>query len=248
MQNAPILRMDCTRIILWSGPRSVSTALMYAFDQRSDTQVIDEPLYAYYLHATNAQHPGRQEILEAMDKDGTAVLKRLVRDPCDSPVLFVKNMAHHLCDLDRDILTEAKSVFLIRDPKELILSLVHQIPRPTLADTAIKDQYSIYRFLEEAGQQPPVVDSRELLLNPPLVLGQLCRKLALEPDDSMLSWPAGPIPEDGIWAPHWYHNVHKSTGFLPYRPKNKPVPRSLRPLLADCEPYYQYLYDRAIKV
>ena len=39
-------------ISLWSGPRNVSTALMYSFAQRSDTQVIDEPLYAHYLQHT----------------------------------------------------------------------------------------------------------------------------------------------------------------------------------------------------
>ena len=34
------------RIALWSGPRNVSTALMYSFRQRPDTTVIDEPLYS----------------------------------------------------------------------------------------------------------------------------------------------------------------------------------------------------------
>ena len=37
------------RIQLWSGPRNVSTALMYSFAQRPDTRVVDEPLYAHYL-------------------------------------------------------------------------------------------------------------------------------------------------------------------------------------------------------
>ena len=35
------------RLNVWSGPRNVSTALMYSFAQRSDTRVVDEPLYAY---------------------------------------------------------------------------------------------------------------------------------------------------------------------------------------------------------
>ncbi len=239
--------MGSTRIVLWSGPRSISTALMYAFNQRYDTQVLDEPLYGYYLRSSGAQHPGRQAILDAMDSDGVRVMQRIAHGPCNRPVLFVKNMAHHLRDLDRSLLLKVKSVFLIRAPKELILSLSHQVPVPTLADTALADQHSVFRYLTDQGLQPPVLDARELLLNPAYVINQLCRKLAIEPDDSMLSWPAGPTPEDGIWAPHWYQNVHRSTGFLPYRPKSEPLPRSLRPLLAQCEPYYQYLLAHATK-
>ena len=34
-------------------------------------------------------------------------------------------------------------------------------------------------------------------------------------DDAMLSWPAGPKPEDGVWAEHWYASAHRSTGFGP---------------------------------
>ncbi|CAN5550553.1 hypothetical protein BH24ACT18_BH24ACT18_19250 [soil metagenome] len=38
---------DCLRLSVWSGPRNVSTALMYAFRQRPDTLVVDEPLYGH---------------------------------------------------------------------------------------------------------------------------------------------------------------------------------------------------------
>jgi hypothetical protein len=66
-------------------------------------------------------------------------------------------------------------------------------------------------------------------------------------DPAMLSWPAGPRPEDGVWAKYWYDNVHKSTGFAPYRPKTEPFPAELRPLLQDCMPLYRELHGAAIR-
>ena len=66
------VKMNLTkRICLWSGPRNISTALMYSFSQRNDTKVFDEPLYAHYLNSTTAYqyHPGAKEILEKIFKN-----------------------------------------------------------------------------------------------------------------------------------------------------------------------------------
>ena len=235
------------RINLWSGPRNVSTALMYAFAQRPDTRVVDEPLYGHYLSVSGARHPGDDEILETMDTDGERVVREVFLAPCDRPVLFVKNMGHHLVNLDWGFLEEVINVMLIRDPKEMLPSLINQVPHPTLDDTALKRQVEIFAYLRHLRNTPMVLDSRELLLNPRGVLEQLCQRLGLAFDAGMLHWEAGPRPEDGVWAPHWYHAIHQSTGFSPYRPKTKPFPEFLKPLLEECKPYYDYLYKHAIK-
>ena len=235
------------RINLWSGPRNVSTALMYAFAQRPDTRVVDEPLYGHYLSVSGVRHPGDDEILDAMDTDGERVVREVFLAPCDRPVLFVKNMGHHLVNLDWNFLEEVTNLMLIRDPKEMLPSLINQVPHPTIDDTALKRQVEIFAYLRHLRNTPMVLDSRELLLNPQGVLEQLCERLGLAFDEGMLHWEAGPRPEDGIWAPHWYHAIHQSTGFSPYRPKTKPFPEFLKPLLAECKPYYDYLYEHAIK-
>jgi hypothetical protein len=89
------------RINLWSGPRNVSTALMYSFAQRSDTRVVDEPLYAHYLRLSGAQHPGRQAVLAREEADGEKVVREVILGPSRAPVLFLKQMAHHLVGLGR---------------------------------------------------------------------------------------------------------------------------------------------------
>lgn len=237
-----------TPICLWSGPRNISTALMYSFAQRGDIRVVDEPLYGHYLRASGADHPGRSEIMAHMNCDGNAVMRELLvsQEQETSPRQFQKHMAHHLVDLDLEFLTQTSNVFLIRDPREMLPSLTVQLPHAKLADTGLKRQWELYMSLCDAGQATAILDARELLLNPARVLTRLCDHLGLEFDDGMLGWTAGPLAEDGIWAPHWYHVVHASTGFAPYRPK-KAFPAELDGLLADCKPWYEKLFANAIK-
>jgi hypothetical protein len=220
---------------------------MYAFAQRSDTRVVDEPLYGHYLRVSGAEHPGRDEVMTAVDCDGERVVREVILGPCDRRVLFLKQMAHHLVGLDRGFLAATANVLLIRDPAEVLRSLRRQLATPRLEDTGIAAQSSLFDALRRGGEEPPVVDARELLLAPAVVLGRLCERLGIEPDAGMLSWPAGGRPEDGVWAPHWYANVHRSTGFQPYRPKSGEFPERLRPVLEEARPHYEDLLQYALR-
>jgi hypothetical protein len=237
---------DCLKLNVWSGPRNVSTALMYSFRQRSDTLVVDEPLYGHYLAATGADHPGAEEVLASMDHDGERVVREVILGPCERPVCLFKNMAHHLAGLDRGFLGEVRNVLLARDPREMLPSLARQIPSPTLRDTGLAEQVEILGVMLERDERPVVIDARELLLDPPGILRRVCEGLGIPFERAMLSWPAGPKPEDGVWAKHWYDGVHASTGFEPYRPKTGPFPERLKPLLNECLPLYERLRQHAI--
>lgn len=211
-------------------------------------RVVDEPLYGHYLRVSGAEHPGRADVLAAMNCDGDSVMQGLLEDQaCEaSRQLFIKHMAHHLIELDMGFVTRTRNIFLIRDPREMLPSLTIQVPHAGLADTGLKRQWELFTSLVEAGQEPIVLDSRELLLDPAGVLQQLCSHLGLEFANEMLRWPAGPRPEDGVWAPHWYHAVHLSTGFATYVPKSG-FPDELRPLLAQCSPWYDRLFAHALR-
>ena len=236
-----------TAICLWSGPRNVSTALMYSFARRSDTRVVDEPLYGHFLRVTGTVHPGREEVLATVNCDGNDVMHKLLADPgaWGRDILFMKQMAHHLVDIDQSFMSNTCNVFLVRDPQQMLPSLTIQMPHAQLADTGLKAQWLLYQELTAAGQQPAILDSRELLLWPGVVLSKLCRHLDIPYTEDMLNWPAGPLAEDGIWAPHWYHAVHRSTGFSRYVEKND-FPERLEPLLHECRPWYDKLYEHAI--
>ena len=242
--------MSSTTIInLLSGPRNVSTALMYSFAQRADTAVVDEPLYGHYLHHTHAPQPHWEEMLRILETNGATVVRDVILNPPDGKaVYFLKNMAHHLIELDESwgFDPRVRNVMLIRGPEQMLPSLVNQIDEPTPRDVALGAQATWFRALDARGRRPVVIDSKELLLDPEQVLRQLCERAGIGFDPAMLSWPAGPRPEDGPWAPYWYHNVHQSTGFSPYSEKAEPFPDRLRPLLDECRPHYQFLRRHAI--
>lgn len=239
--------MSVRRICLWSGPRNVSTALMYSFAQRADTRVVDEPLYAHYLRVSGAVHPGGDAVLAAQDSDGERVVRDVILGSCDRPVLFLKQMAHHLTSLDRGFLDRTLNVLLIRDPREMLTSLMKNIPTPSIADTGLAVQTELLADLRSRGQDPPVLDGRLLLENPRGVLGALCDRMGIPFEESMLAWSAGARPEDGVWAPHWYARVHESTGFAPYRPKEERVPERFGSLLDECLGHYERLAEAAIR-
>ncbi len=235
-------------ICLWSGPRNVSTALMYSFAQLADVRVVDEPLYGHYLRVSGAKHPGRDDVIAAMNCDGDEVMRELLEQQRQNPSerLFLKHMAHHLVGLDMSFLECTTNVLLVRDPREMLPSLTIQLPHAGLDDTGLQRQWQLFDHLQASGTAPVVVDARELLLDPAGVLRTLCRDVGISYSDDMLSWPEGPRKEDGVWAPHWYDAVHKSRGFQPYRPK-RDFPAHLQPLLDECEPWYRRLYDHALR-
>ncbi|MEZ4622556.1 MAG: hypothetical protein R2867_44625 [Caldilineaceae bacterium] len=239
--------MTTVRINLWSGPRNVSTALLYSFAQRPDTTVVDEPLYGHYLRVSDAVHPGMDEVMASMDCDGERVVRDLILGPCATPVLFMKQMAHHLVELDRGFLAQTVNVLLIRDPVQMLPSLAQNLPLPNLRDTGLAIQSTLYQQLLDLGQQPAVLDSKALLQNPHRVLEQLCAHIGIPFDERVLSWQAGARPEDGVWAKYWYNSVHQSTGFERYRAKPAPFPPRLLPLLAQCRPHYEQLAAVALQ-
>lgn len=229
------------RICLWSSPRNVSTALMYSFAQRSDTQVFDEPLYPHFLITTKAERPDREVTLRLMENDGEKVVREVILGPSNSPILFFKNIANHIVHLDRAFLSEVQNVFLIRDPKEMILSYSAVIETPNMLDLAVEMQSEVFRSLQELDGRSILIDSKQLLLNPEKVLREMCTLLEVDWKEDMLSWSAGARSEDGPWAKYWYSGVHRSTGFKKYAPKSGELKGDLLELYERCLPHYEYL-------
>jgi hypothetical protein len=111
---------------------------MYSFGRRPDTRVVDEPLYAHYLRVSGADHPGRDEVLAAMDTDGARVVREVILGPTDRPVVFFKQMAHHLVELPIGFLARTVNVLLIRDPVEMLPSLALNLEHDTCAVLSLR--------------------------------------------------------------------------------------------------------------
>ncbi len=231
-------------IAMWSGPRNISTAMMRSFGQRADTFVCDEPLYAHYLLENGHDHPGRADILRAQESDAVRVVAWLTDEiPEGRSVFYQKQMAHHLLpDVPRQWLDRVTNAFLIREPRAMLASLDRILPAPELLDTGLPQQLEIFERVERrTGSTPPVIDSRDVLMDPPAMLRALCERLGLEFEEAMLSWPPGRRETDGVWAPHWYDAVEESTGFAPWQPQEVELPARLEAVLRDCQPIYDRL-------
>ncbi|MFT6938537.1 MAG: hypothetical protein ACJASN_000008 [Cyclobacteriaceae bacterium] len=236
------------RIQLISGPRNISTALMYSFAQRKDTEVVDEPLYAYYLDRTGFDHPGREEILKSQSIDAQKVISDVIFMSLSKEHYFIKNMSKHLEDLDVGFCQKTKNVFLIRDPARLITSFAKVVHEPTEQEIGLKASWEIFQQVDTPDNPALVLNSDTVLANPAKVLTRFCEKIDIPFDKNMLSWEPGPIIEDGVWAPYWYKSVHQSTGFSVRQLSTEKVPDRLLPLLDEILPYYNLLNEKAITI
>ena len=235
---------------MWSGPRNISTALMRSWESRSDTFVIDEPFYAHYLSVTNVNHPGRDEIVQSGETDQSVVSKGLISDIDDScSIYFQKHMTHHMIpSVDRDWMKDVVNCFLIRNPKDMILSYTKVNSNLNMHLLGLEEQYELFEYVTKInGRAPPVVDSKDILIDPRKILSLLCEKVGVIFSEEMLSWSKGVRDTDGIWAKYWYDNVINSTGFNTYTEKNEVIRDDYLQLYEDCLKIYEKLSKHKIK-
>ena len=185
---------------------------MYAFAQRNDTKVVDEPLYGHYLTNVNPKcfREYRKELLQVQKGDGDQVVQDLLKQAQANatqdqrPVLFLKHMSKqfsHLSPATESTLLSHPScvnIFLIRQPVEVFDSFNHSTAirgDGKTAKTALSDT-----GLPVAAQIAPrcdplrfhVVDYKDLVTRPEGTLRALCKALGLEFDSNMLHWSDGP--------------------------------------------------------
>lgn len=203
------------KIACWSGPRNLSTAMMYAFAARGDCAVWDEPFYAAYLAATGLDHPFAAETIAAGLTDPEAVARACSEtEPAEKPHFYQKHMAHHMLpDFPLGWATKLTNIILIRHPVRVVASYAIKRESPAAEDLGSAHLHEIHDFLQSSGQTPAILDSADIRAAPGAVLEALCDRVGLPWTAKMLTWEAGGRSEDGPWADHWYGAVQASTGF-----------------------------------
>ena len=225
--------------------------MMRSFGNRPGTKVVDEPFYAHYLlNRPNVMHPGRDEIIAHYETDPRKVADELVAPLPEAITLYYqKHMCQHMIEgVPVDWLSKVTNVFLIRDPRDVVRSWSKVVENVTLDEIGLPKQVELFRQVrEETGQIPAVIDSDDVLTDPRSVLSQLCEWIGLTFDDHMLHWAPGPRDYDGIWAPYWYDNVNKSTGFARRTPKTDPVDPRYEPLIERAQMLYDELAQHRLQ-
>jgi hypothetical protein len=233
-------------ISMWSGPRNISTTMMRAFNARADTAALDEPFYAAYLARTGAEHPYREETLKAYPNSFPGVIEWIAGSSA-RPLLFLKHIAYHLPeDAKFSFLNDWRNFLLIRDPRAMVASFADKFDDVSPIVRSYEIELGIFEYLTARRLPCPVVDAADILRAPEPMLRSLCAALDIEFDAAMLAWPAGPRPEDGPWAPHWYDAVRASTGFNPAVEKNLCLSNELEAVAAGAMPAYWALWERRL--
>jgi hypothetical protein len=232
-------------IAMWSGPRNISTAMMYSFGNRPDCEVWDEPFYAFSLKHHGNDHPLRDEIMAAYESDYDRVVALCTSSPNSTkPIFYQKHMTHHMLPgYDRRWVLQLLNAFLIRDPVAVLSSYARKWQDVSLRAIGIVEQWQLFDLVAQAlGRAPPVVDAEDVLQAPAETLTRLCGALGLDFCPAMLSWPQGPKPFDGLWGRHWYNAVHASTGFEPSQAQPSVVlPAALGRIADEALPIYERL-------
>ncbi len=233
---------------MWSGPRNISTAMMRAWENRADTFVTDEPFYACYLNTTGIDHPGRPEILASQSTDWQEVANNCLQlTKSHQTIHYQKHMTQHMLPhLDLHWINHLHNVFLIRSPEEVVASYSQARPNMTPEDLGFEQQHRIFEHVcKNVDPKPLVISAKDVLKDPQQVLNAICEKCQIPFDQAMLNWPAGKRDSDGVWAPHWYNNVQKSTCFAPPRERNISLNTVQQEIANRCRPFFNALQESA---
>jgi hypothetical protein len=237
-----------TILAMWSGPRNISTAMMYAFGNRADCEAWDEPFYGFALKTQGHDHPMRDEIIAAMECDWDKLVTKCTT-PSSKPLLYQKHMTHHMLrGFDRSFAKQLTNAFLIRDPARVLASYAQKWADVDLNAIGYVQQAEIFDMVaNHLGHAPPVIDSDDVLADPKSMLTKLCKACGISFDEAMLHWPKGPKPFDGVWAPHWYNAAWTSEGFAKPKATDVALSGPLAKIADEALPYYEKLKQHAIR-
>jgi Sulfotransferase domain len=240
---------NTVNIAMWSGPRNISTAMMYSFGSRQDCFAWDEPFYGFELKAGGRDHPMRDEIIAANECDWERLVAKCLAPPPDGKrVFYQKHMTHHMLEgFDRSWIAGLTNAFLIRSPERVLASYARKWPDVSLRALGFIEQAEIFSTVaDRLGRAPPVIDADDILADPRAMLTKLCAACGIAFEEAMLSWPKGPKPFDGVWAPHWYNAVWQSTGFDKPPAEPPDLPDKLKAIADAAQPYYQGMLNHRL--
>ena len=225
---------------MWSGPRNLSTALMRSFENREDTKVWDEPFYAYYLKETKKNHPLANEIINKYETNLEKIIDLVTAEK--DFIYFQKHMSHHIIKkIPINWITKGINCFLIRHPKEVLLSYIQKNDLIDSNDLGYPAQLRLFNYIKTSNKKILVIDAKDLSEKPEIILKKICKKINIPFKEKMLNWPKGRRDSDGIWEKIWYKNVKSSTSFNKILNKEYEIPKKYNHIYNECLRIYDQL-------
>ncbi|KIJ35522.1 hypothetical protein M422DRAFT_69943 [Sphaerobolus stellatus SS14] len=268
---------DKRPIMLWSVPRSTSTAFERAFMQREDTYVFHEPLAEPYYygpeHLSSRYSDKQRAASNAKDLKYSDVLRQLLRSyqESDGKRCVAKDMAEYVIKSEKvnsspranptvfsdEELKKLRHTFLIRNPEKSISSYY----RTTLGDcgkdfgsfdpneAGFAELKALLDYTRRILPNDPVVvlDSADLIREPEKSLRAFCQGVGIPFQESMLQWEAGHVSTFDKWK-GWHDDVEKSTGFKEVKREKIELPEHVKKCIEDNIPIYEALKEQKLTI
>jgi Sulfotransferase domain len=243
-------------LVLWSSPRSRSTAFFRMMIERGDFVAVHEP----FSYLAEFGH---------VDVDGTRLtsapelLAGLRSLAARRPVFIKETTGRRYPEVlaDRQFMAQdARHTFLIRHPRETIASRRVIDPRPTLEKIGFESQYEVFAAAAAATSTaatdsaggPVVIDSADLVARPAAIIAAYCERVGIDFRPEALTWEPSDRPEWEL-SRSWHSAVAASSGFGHVPGPDRGAPdsdieqdRLLGGYLNHHLPFYQRLYARRL--
>lgn len=200
------------RLMLWSAPRSRSTAFFRMMAERGDFTVVHEPFSYLVMH-------GHADVGGTRVRSGPDLLRALVELPGQvfaketTGARYPEFLATPEFLAMSEFLDGVTHTFLIRDPRETIPSYLKLEPDAKVERIGLELLHEIYTAVaERTGRQPVVVDAADLVRDPEGTVKAYCAATGIPFVREALSWQPAQRPE---WQPsrRWHESAAASTGF-----------------------------------
>lgn len=233
-------------VVLWAVPRSRSTAFERTFVERDDFEVLHEPFSATYYHSPERRSDAFIDGAPDPAHSAQQVLDDVLR-PRERRV-FVKDMAYHVTDvMDAAFVAHFDNTFMIRHPRETLVSLHRKHPDFTFEETGFEQLARLHDIVTRQGASAPVVDADDLMRDPETTLRAYCTALEIPFVAGALSWRPRQVNEFDTWD-RWHEHAQHSTGLGQVERAETPLPAELQDVYRRCMPYYEYLRARLMPV
>ncbi len=235
---------DPKPIALWAVPRSLSTAFERVFVERDDLEVLHEPFSAAYYYGTDRLSDRYADEAPKPESSYEEVLAEVFK-PREKR-LFLKDMPYQAKGvMSPEFVSRFTNTFIIRDPKYVLSSLYKMWPDFTLEETGFEQIYWAFRYAEEAGENPVVVDAMTFSENPVSVLSAYCEQIGIPFRPDALSWEPGEVEKWKSWE-EWHEAAQQSTGIERAERRDPELPDELQEAYEGCLPYYYALAAHTI--
>ena len=239
-------------IMLWTHPRTVSSALERVMLQRGDLATLHEPFI--YLYYCGDAHKSLEYFSPdtAHPTDYTGIRDLILNRAADEP-LFVKDMSYYVNNYrndDPDFVDATINTFLIRTPERSIPSYYRLDPAVSLEEVGVESVYHHYEHVRQlTGERPVVIDAEDLLSDPAGTVRAYCAAVGLPFIEDALHWDSNAVPDEWQHVAGWHTDLAHSGGLGKVRTARGSIDDAphLREFCAHHMPYYEQLREHRIR-